>query len=197
MLHRRLTLAISLILIVVSGFTGFLAGLSVSPTRLETITITVTPPPVVVTSTITKEVTITPGTTSSRLEVPLYHVTRSLGVISANLSDWLRLYDLILMSCNASEVKLTMFGATWCPYCKILKEFFEANYPNATCFMWIDANVVASNAFTYLGYLEAQSGFLQHAREVPQTVVLINGVTKAVVIGAVTDKEFWNKLMSS
>lgn len=186
-----------MILVIVSGFTGFLVGLSVSPTKLETVTVTVTPPPIVVTSTITKEVTVTPGTTSSRLEVPLYYVTRSLGVINANLSDWLRLYDLILTGCNVSKVKLAMFGATWCPYCKVLKEFLEANYPDTTCFMWVDTSVVASNAFTYLGYLEAQSGFLQHAREIPQTVVLSNGVTKAVVIGAVTDKEFWSRLIMS
>ncbi len=78
------------------------------------------------------------------------------------------------------------YGASWCPSCRSLHEFFSSKYPNQHFFCAIDVYKACDDGFTKFATEVTGSG------SIPQTLVLVNRThVLAVVIGAVTEEGFW------
>lgn len=104
---------------------------------------------------------------------------------------------LVVGNDNLSKYSLIVFGSKTCPHCRALHEFFDYNYKNKYYFFWIEDSEGA-DLLSKLFMIEVNHGLREDfARAVPQTLVLVNGSPVAIVIGGVTNAEFWGRLVSS
>lgn len=103
----------------------------------------------------------------------------------------------IVEGSNLTKYDLITFGSKSCPHCRALHDFFSNNYKDRYYFFWIeDSN--GRDLFYKLYVIEVNHGLSEsYAKAVPQTLVFVNGTPVAVVIGEVTNAEFWSKFLSS
>ncbi|MEM1638929.1 MAG: hypothetical protein QXJ69_02475 [Desulfurococcaceae archaeon] len=97
-----------------------------------------------------------------------------------------------------------IFGESTCPYCKLQHDFFQQNYPASSHYFCIlDKYTDCYNKFRQfvLEELISKAGVNTQEIGVPLTIVVKDyGEYKsivAVVIGAITDKNFWQQLACS
>jgi len=97
---------------------------------------------------------------------------------------------------SSSEFFLYLYGATWCPYCRALSEFFGKSFPGNSYFCKIDEDRSCREALSSLNsYLESKGVPKNVTGYIPLTVVIVEGrYVAAIVVGAVTDEEFWRGL---
>lgn len=92
-----------------------------------------------------------------------------------------------------------IFGVSTCPYCRALDQFFTQVYPGKSYFCKADLNDVCLQNFrTVLGILATKGIPQEELGGVPTTLVIKDWkYILAVVIGAVTDKNFWDNIVST
>ncbi len=97
---------------------------------------------------------------------------------------------------SSGEFFLYLFGATWCPYCRALSEFFGKSFPGNSYFCKIDEDRSCREALNFLNsYLESKGVPENVTGYIPLTIVVVEGrYVAAIVIGAVTDAAFWRDL---
>jgi hypothetical protein len=97
---------------------------------------------------------------------------------------------------SSSDFLLYLYGATWCPYCRALSDFFSRNFPNNSYFCKIDLDEGCSSALRSLSsYLASKGAPSDVIGYIPLTLVVVRGkYVAAVVVGAVTDADFWRGL---
>lgn len=91
-----------------------------------------------------------------------------------------------------------IFGATTCPYCKALDQFFTQVYPGKSYFCKADLdNACLQNFRAVIGLLATKGVPQEELGGIPTTLVIKDWkYILAVVIGAITDKNFWNNITS-
>lgn len=93
-----------------------------------------------------------------------------------------------------SEALYYMLGATWCPHCRALHEFFEKNLRDKYYVCYIDQDERCKDAFIAL-WNELLAKIGEGRFSVPTTIVIReNRTITAVVVGEVRDIEFWTRL---
>lgn len=97
---------------------------------------------------------------------------------------------------GSSDFLLYLYGATWCPYCRALSDFFSRNFPDNSYFCKIDLDEGCNNALRSLSsYLASKGAPSDVIGYIPLTLVVVRGkYVAAVVVGAVTDTDFWRSL---
>lgn len=111
----------------------------------------------------------------------------------------LALTALSSFAVTTAGVYLYLYGATWCPYCRSLDNFFNQAYPGRYYFCKIDlyedckTNLKALNE-----YLVRSKGIPSEILGgIPQTLVIRDGrYLLAIVIGGITDSKFWDEITS-
>lgn len=136
----------------------------------------------------------TPGSTSQG--IPLYSGTTIYRYINPLIAENFVKNLTKYVNCP-NNVCIVMFGSTNCPHCHAMYEFFTNNpkYSNIFIALWVDEDHDASELFKQLYDIETSSKVDPlTARGVPQTLIIKNRDLKAVVIGAVKDQVFWDKI---
>ena len=95
---------------------------------------------------------------------------------------------------NGSKV-IVMFGTTTCPYCKAQDEMFTQQFKEVYKPLWVNLNETARATFMELIDAELQAGASPDVYGVPHTVVISGDQIKAIVIGLVREKSFWENLL--
>ncbi len=86
---------------------------------------------------------------------------------------------------------LYIYGSEGCPHCKALKNYFTSWYGSSnTYFCSLDTN--ASCVERFLTFYHS----LNMSASIPLTFVVVNGSVRAVVIGGVSNRSFWDSLLS-
>jgi cytochrome c-type biogenesis protein len=86
---------------------------------------------------------------------------------------------------------LYIYGSEGCPHCRALKDYFTSWYgPSNTYFCSFDNNVSCVERF--LNFYHS----LNMSASIPLTFVVVNGSVRAVVIGEVGSRSFWDSLLS-
>lgn len=96
----------------------------------------------------------------------------------------------------SSGIHIVMFGSTECPYCHYMHYFFMNTYPDICRVLWVNVDPNALSIFTILSDVEVGSNLRDLAGMVPHTLVVEDGSVKAIVVGVVTSKDFWDKLFT-
>lgn len=139
--------------------------------------------------------TVTPSQTQDHYYIPIYLDTSIYTKVRKD-----DVTSLVLKAIKSEEIKsinLITFGSTTCPHCRNLHEFFEKNFKNRYAFLWVD-DPNNAELFRRLAQIEQNGGLpLSYAYSVPQTVVVRYGEPIAIVIGEITDTDFWQKLIAS
>ncbi|MCS7099351.1 MAG: thioredoxin family protein [Sulfolobales archaeon] len=99
---------------------------------------------------------------------------------------------------SSSGIYLYLYGATWCPACRTLDRFLSQSYAGIYYFCKIDVLDVCRTNFDSIRTLLVGKGILrEHLASIPQTYVVRDGkYLLAIVVGAVTDSQFWKNLTS-
>ncbi len=97
---------------------------------------------------------------------------------------------------SSGEFFLYLYGATWCPHCRVLSDFFNKSFPGNSYFCKIDEDRSCKEALSSLNsYLESKGVPKNVTGYIPLTLVVVEGrYVAAIVIGAVTDTAFWRDL---
>jgi cytochrome c biogenesis protein CcdA len=86
---------------------------------------------------------------------------------------------------------LYIYGSEGCPHCRALKDYFTSWYGSSnTYFCSLDSN--ASCVERFLNFYHS----LNMSASIPLTFVVVNGSVRAVVIGEVSSRSFWDSLLS-
>jgi len=86
---------------------------------------------------------------------------------------------------------LYIYGSEGCPHCRALKDYFTSWYGSSnTYFCSLDSNTSCVERF--LNFYHS----LNMSASIPLTFVVVNGSVRAVVIGEVGSKSFWDSLLS-
>jgi thiol-disulfide isomerase/thioredoxin len=91
-----------------------------------------------------------------------------------------------------------IFGASTCPYCRALDQFFTQSYPGKSYFCKVDLDTKCSQNFNTVVSLLATKGVpREELGYVPMTLIVRDWkYVLAVVIGAVTNTKFWDNITS-
>lgn len=95
---------------------------------------------------------------------------------------------------NGTKV-IVMFGVTTCPYCKAQEEVFRSTHPELYRPLWVDKEESVSITFNELVEAELKAGAPPQVYGVPHTVVIHGDSIRAIVIGLVREKSFWDELL--
>jgi cytochrome c biogenesis protein CcdA len=86
---------------------------------------------------------------------------------------------------------LYIYGSEGCPHCRALKDYFTSWYGSSnTYFCSLDSNTSCVERFLNFYYS------LNMSASIPLTFVVVNGSVRAVVIGEVGSRSFWDSLLS-
>ncbi len=115
----------------------------------------------------------------------------TLALLATPVSSWITL---------GSSAYLYLYGATWCPYCRALDEFFSKTYVDSYYYCKIDVSEECRRAFDSLMKIisaRVPPEYREYLGSIPQTYVVRDGrYLIAIVIGAVTDARFWRNVSS-
>ncbi|MCX8185017.1 MAG: thioredoxin family protein [Sulfolobales archaeon] len=102
------------------------------------------------------------------------------------------------ISISGSSIYLYLYGATWCPHCRTLDQFLSQTYSGSYHFCKVDVLESCRTSFNSVRSLLISKGVSQkHLEGIPQTYVVRDGrYLLAIVVGAVTDTQFWRNLTS-
>jgi len=118
-----------------------------------------------------------------RLKVEILTVVSSLLLIILVISS-VSVY-------GGGDFLLYIYGSEGCPHCKALKNYFTSWYsPSNTYFCSLDSDTSCVERFLTFCYS------LNMSASVPLTFVVVNGSVRAVVVGEVSNKSFWDSLLS-
>ncbi|MEN2999741.1 MAG: thioredoxin fold domain-containing protein [Acidilobaceae archaeon] len=95
---------------------------------------------------------------------------------------------------NSSKA-IVMFGTTTCPYCKAQDEMFSQQFKELYKPLWVNLDEKAQATFIELVSAELQAGASPEVYGVPHTVVVSGDDIKAIVIGLVRERSFWEGLL--
>ncbi|MEM2077005.1 MAG: hypothetical protein QXV03_04950 [Sulfolobales archaeon] len=117
-------------------------------------------------------------------------------VIACLISALLVVAALLSAVAIGSDVHLYLYGATWCPHCRSLDQFLTQAYPGSYSFCKIDLYEVCKNNLDSIRSFFASKGVSsEYLGYIPQTYVTKDGkYLIAVVVGAVTDVQFWQNI---
>lgn len=123
---------------------------------------------------------------------------RLCGVLTARMVLVLLIVVMLPITASGSGVHLYLYGATWCPACRALNEFLSREYPGSYYFCKIDVSEAClSDLNRIAGVLSSKGVPLKYLESIPQTYVVRDGrYLVAVVIGAVTDSQFWKNIIA-
>lgn len=125
-----------------------------------------------------------------------YFSVRPVQLLTILLACYI-IVSLLLTESSNLTYNLVVFGSKSCPHCMALHDFFSKNYQEKYYFFWVE-DAASLNLFYKLATIEINHGLSHnYALAVPQTLVLVDGVPVAIVVGEVTNTKFWNELMSS
>ncbi|MEM0501105.1 MAG: hypothetical protein QXJ56_01740 [Ignisphaera sp.] len=112
-------------------------------------------------------------------------------------NDIASIVSKVIKDNQRESINLIAFGATTCPFCRNLHEFFEKYFKDKCLFLWID-DPNNADLFRNLAKIEQNNGLPpSYAYSVPQTIVVKHGEPIAIVIGGITDASFWQNLLSA
>lgn len=140
-----------------------------------------------------------PTPSQCNVGVSLYYGTKLQKCLTLNESAVTEILANLRARYNISSSKrIIQFGATWCPHCNRMHQFFEQYYGDKVIFIWVDEDKDGSALFNRLVDLEVAAGVdYNYAGGVPHILVLDrNGNVQAIVIGEAVDKSFWDGLLS-
>lgn len=131
--------------------------------------------------------------------VPLYFGTKLQKCLGLNETEVMGIIaDLRAKYEISNATRIIQFGATWCPHCNKMHQFFEQYYGDKVLFIWVDKDEGGSALFSRLADAEVAAGVdYNYAYGVPHILVLSNdGRIRSIVIGEAVDKSFWDGLLS-
>ncbi|PUA32555.1 MAG: hypothetical protein B7O98_07875 [Zestosphaera tikiterensis] len=121
---------------------------------------------------------------------------KAFGLVLTLLFTMALLTTHVVIPQTLDGLRLITFGSQSCPHCRALHDFFSKNYVGMYTFFWVE-DKVGSELFAYLAGVEVSYGLsTNYAYAVPQTLVLSEGRAVAIVIGEVTNVDFWNGLLN-
>ncbi|MEM1560335.1 MAG: hypothetical protein QXK24_01020 [Ignisphaera sp.] len=137
----------------------------------------------------------TPSSSPLNQQYISVHVDGSIYRVSKN--DIASIVSKVIKDNQRESINLIAFGATTCPFCRNLHEFFEKYFKDKCLFLWID-DPNNADLFRNLAKIEQNNGLSpSYAYSVPQTIVVKHGEPIAIVIGGITDASFWQNLLSA
>lgn len=98
---------------------------------------------------------------------------------------------------SCESVYLYLYGATWCPHCKSLDQFFSRAYSDRHYFCKIDVDKNCQSKLNAVReYFTKNKGVSsEYLGYIPQTYVIRDGrYLIAIVVGGVTDPQFWSNI---
>lgn len=129
--------------------------------------------------------------------VPLYVSTSIYGYI--NFENNREYVESLLSYVNCTNgLCVIMFGSQGCPHCHAMYEFFVGNpkYRDIFKVLWLKTDEEVYELFYNLSQIEIASGIdVRIAGGVPHIVVVRDNSIHAIVVGAVKEQDFWNKLL--
>ncbi|MEM2007518.1 MAG: thioredoxin family protein [Sulfolobales archaeon] len=117
-------------------------------------------------------------------------------VIACLISALIAVAVLLPAVTIGSSVYLYLYGATWCPHCRSLDQFLTQAYPSSYYFCKIDLyENCKSNLDSIRSFFASKGVSSEYLGYIPQTYVIKDGkYLIAVVVGAVTDVQFWQNI---
>ncbi len=124
------------------------------------------------------------------------YVGGNLFNVITNVTRIQQVVENIISTYNLENITFLMFGTRTCPHCGAMNDFFTTEFRDEYFVVWLSGGENMT-WFVEIASAEYEAGFPeQYAYAVPQTLVLDgDGQVRAIVIGELTDKNFWASLL--